>query len=269
MGGTSVDPATIEPGLGSQTPVPRRPDQQPLLPSAEGHSNSKAPSVDVECTLDKNRADCLGQDLRVSPAQAADAVNMTSANTRPTSTQQAPLSPAGSPSMAGSTLSGSAIKGRTGSDPAPAGPQDPTNSLRSSSIVGRAVTNTQGEKLGDVEDLLMDASGRVQQIVLGVGGFLGLGEKHVAIDFDKLVIKPQTDGTMALAVTMAAQEIRDAAPWVGRARHGVNRLDGPSPALRFELTSPKASKAGDDEQSIETGERRSLRCNGHGSDRGA
>lgn len=210
MGGTSVDPSTIQPGLGTQTLPPKDNVAQPLLPSAGGQTQSMAPGVQVECGLDKNRSGCLGPDLRVSPAQAAGAVNMTPANNQATSTPQAPLSPAGSPTTAGSATTGSAVTGRTGTDSAPAGAQDPTNQLRSSRIVGRAVTTVQGDKIGDVEDLLMDASGRVRQVVLGVGGFLGVGERRVAVDYEKLVIKPQTDGTLALNVNMTVQEVKDA-----------------------------------------------------------
>ena len=46
--------------------------------------------------------------------------------------------------------------------------------------------NEANEKIGDVNDVIFDRSGKVSNVILGVGGFLGLGEHYVAVPFDKL-----------------------------------------------------------------------------------
>lgn len=57
---------------------------------------------------------------------------------------------------------------------------------RSSKLIGVNVYNDQNEKLGDINEILVDQSGKVAGVVLGVGGFLGVGEHYVMVSFDKL-----------------------------------------------------------------------------------
>jgi hypothetical protein len=57
---------------------------------------------------------------------------------------------------------------------------------RASKIVGLNVYNQSNEKLGDIDELLVDSSGKIQAVVIGVGGFLGVGTRDVAVAFDKL-----------------------------------------------------------------------------------
>ena len=57
---------------------------------------------------------------------------------------------------------------------------------RSSKVIGVDVYNDANEKIGDIEELIVDKSGNIEHVVLGVGGFLGMGEHYVAVSFDKL-----------------------------------------------------------------------------------
>ncbi len=57
---------------------------------------------------------------------------------------------------------------------------------RASKVVGVSVYNDNNESLGSISDLLMDKSGNIKAVVIGVGGFLGVGEHLVAIPFDKI-----------------------------------------------------------------------------------
>jgi hypothetical protein len=59
---------------------------------------------------------------------------------------------------------------------------------RSSKIVGSAVVNDANEKIGDVDVLLVEPSDSVLFAVLSVGGFLGMGERLVAVPFGSLQI---------------------------------------------------------------------------------
>jgi sporulation protein YlmC with PRC-barrel domain len=54
---------------------------------------------------------------------------------------------------------------------------------RASKFVGVDIYGTNNEKIGDVNDLILDHEGMVQAVVIGVGGFLGIGEKNVAVPF--------------------------------------------------------------------------------------
>jgi sporulation protein YlmC with PRC-barrel domain len=57
---------------------------------------------------------------------------------------------------------------------------------RSSKLIGVDVYNDANEKIGNIEELIVDNSGKIEHVILGVGGFLGMGEHYVAVNFDKL-----------------------------------------------------------------------------------
>ena len=57
---------------------------------------------------------------------------------------------------------------------------------QSSKLIHMNVYNAQNEKIGDIKELMLDKSGKVEDVVIGVGGFLGMGEHDVAVKFDRL-----------------------------------------------------------------------------------
>jgi len=62
---------------------------------------------------------------------------------------------------------------------------------RASKLVGLKVYNEANENVGSINDLLTDKSGTVKAVVIGVGGFLGMGEHLVAVSFDKVKFSDQ------------------------------------------------------------------------------
>ena len=57
---------------------------------------------------------------------------------------------------------------------------------RASKLIGLNVYNEANEKLGDINELILDKNGKVNAVVIGVGGFLGMGEHDIAVTMDKL-----------------------------------------------------------------------------------
>ena len=57
---------------------------------------------------------------------------------------------------------------------------------RSTKLIGLDIYNRADEKLGDINEVLLDKDGRVKAVVIGVGGFLGMGEHDIAVSMDKL-----------------------------------------------------------------------------------
>src|SRR6201987_149379 len=57
---------------------------------------------------------------------------------------------------------------------------------RSSKLVGLNVYNDQNEKLGDISEVLLDKSGKVDGVIIGVGGFLGMGQHDIKVEMSKL-----------------------------------------------------------------------------------
>jgi sporulation protein YlmC with PRC-barrel domain len=73
---------------------------------------------------------------------------------------------------------------------APAAASDTSSSFqgdwRASKVAGLNVYNGNNESVGSINDLLMDKGGNIKAVVIGVGGFLGVGEHLVAVPFDKV-----------------------------------------------------------------------------------
>jgi sporulation protein YlmC with PRC-barrel domain len=72
--------------------------------------------------------------------------------------------------------------------PAPAAASDSSyqGNWRASKLVGLKVYNNANESVGSINDLLTDKNGSIKAVVIGVGGFLGVGEHLVAVAFDKI-----------------------------------------------------------------------------------
>jgi sporulation protein YlmC with PRC-barrel domain len=101
-----------------------------------------------------------------------------------------------------------------GATPAPATPQTTTpapapttpaatagETVRAADMIGRSVQGSDGKPLGKVKDAVVDAqSGKIQKLVIASGGFLGLGAKNVALDFDRVEVRPE-GGIVAKDVT--------------------------------------------------------------------
>jgi putative membrane protein len=63
--------------------------------------------------------------------------------------------------------------------------QTPTD-WTAEALIGRTVENAQGDDLGEINNVIINESGNVAAVVIGVGGFLGIGEKNVGVPFDAL-----------------------------------------------------------------------------------
>ena len=57
---------------------------------------------------------------------------------------------------------------------------------RSSKLIGLNVYNDQDEKLGAISEILLEKSGKVDFVVIGVGGFLGIGQHDIMVEMSKL-----------------------------------------------------------------------------------
>jgi sporulation protein YlmC with PRC-barrel domain len=55
-----------------------------------------------------------------------------------------------------------------------------------SDFIGTPVTTRDGQQIGKIANLVFDQNGRIELAVIGVGGFLGIGEKDVAVPFDSV-----------------------------------------------------------------------------------
>lgn len=89
-----------------------------------------------------------------------------------------------------------------------------------SNLMDRTVYGSDGNSLGDVNDVVMDSNGNIAAVVVGVGGFLGIGEKDVAVPFSRLQVVHQqartgTSGTPSGAPATAPGQSTATAPAAG------------------------------------------------------
>ncbi|WP_170182166.1 PRC-barrel domain-containing protein [Phreatobacter stygius] len=72
------------------------------------------------------------------------------------------------------------------------------------------------DSIGDVNNIVLDNGGRVRQVVLGVGGFLGIGEKAVAVDWSHINWMRDPSGHLLGIVLRTKQQLEAAPRFVDR-----------------------------------------------------
>ncbi|HMM87791.1 PRC-barrel domain-containing protein [Bradyrhizobium sp.] len=80
---------------------------------------------------------------------------------------------------------------------------------RASKLMGLNVYNDANEKLGDINELIVDKNGKVAAVVIGVGGFLGMGEHDIAVSMDKLKFIEEPTRTSSTAPTTKETTTRE------------------------------------------------------------
>jgi len=86
-----------------------------------------------------------------------------------------------------------------------------------SRLIGQPVYSTSGddaEEIGSISDLIFDEDGQITAVVIGVGGFLGIGEKAVAVDFQSLEFTLAADNTERWVLPTTAEALTTAPDFV-------------------------------------------------------
>jgi sporulation protein YlmC with PRC-barrel domain len=81
-------------------------------------------------------------------------------------------------------------------------------------LVGTKVLNAQAEEIGEVKDVVIDAKGAVTAVVVGVGGFLGIPEKLVAVPYDAIHIGEVVQSSRVVVLDVTKDALK-AAPAYG------------------------------------------------------
>jgi len=95
-----------------------------------------------------------------------------------------------------------------------------------SKLTGTDVRNAANENLGDIKDIVLDTSGKPTVAVIGVGGFLGIGQKNVGVPFQALTFIISSETKAAVARLDVTKEALKAAPTFVYA--DVTKLDAPA-----------------------------------------
>ena len=141
-------------------------------------------------------------------------------------------------------------------------------------IIGETVYNGTGDdaqNIGDVNDIVIGADGNIEAVVIGVGGFLGIGEKNVALDFAQLDWA-ERDGDRWLVAPTTKEQLEQQAAFDRSAYEPAMTTAASDPAVTAPAADPAAETDGSGPEhgscrSGSTGGDRPHRYDDHGGDR--
>ncbi len=116
--------------------------------------------------------------------------------------------------------------------------QEPSD-LLASNLIGKSVTNANDEAIGNVNDLVTDENGKIVGVLIGAGGFLGLGEKDVAVRFEDLNLARDENNNIDITLDMTADKLAAAPDYerldeqsvtVGETNDGAGTMGKETPA---------------------------------------
>lgn len=78
------------------------------------------------------------------------------------------------------------------------------NSIDAEALIGEDVYSVEGEDIGDIETLMVGSDGQIRNVIVSFGGFLGMGEKDVALPWERFTIGPEGE---EVTVDVTAAEV--------------------------------------------------------------
>ena len=88
----------------------------------------------------------------------------------------------------------------------------PAGAFHANELIGSTVKGGTDEDVGSVNDLIIDEDGQIVGVIVGVGGFLGIGDKDVAMSWDQIELTHDAEDDEYILRTDADEEMLDAAP---------------------------------------------------------
>jgi hypothetical protein len=93
--------------------------------------------------------------------------------------------------------------------PSPPEPARPLAAYEVVAILGRKIVSPSNEELGRLVNVLVDDRGRARAAVIDFGGFLGVGSRKIAVDWEQLAFKPDSAGGQ-IGLSMTREQIQGA-----------------------------------------------------------
>jgi len=85
--------------------------------------------------------------------------------------------------------------------------------MRASKLLGTTVVNDANESIGKISEVILGKDGKVAAAVIGVGGFLGIGEHDVAVNFDSLRIGHDGNNKTVVSLNATKDSLKAAPEW--------------------------------------------------------
>jgi sporulation protein YlmC with PRC-barrel domain len=87
------------------------------------------------------------------------------------------------------------------------------NELRASKLIGTTVVNDANESIGKISEVILGKDGKVAAVVIGVGGFLGIGERDVAVNFESLRMSQDSNNKTIVSLNATKDGLKAAPEW--------------------------------------------------------
>lgn len=87
----------------------------------------------------------------------------------------------------------------------------PADAYSADDLIGGTVVGSDGEEIADVDDLVIGQDNGVEDVLVNVGGFLGLGEKVVALDVSQITVSRDEDGDTLIVTSLTKEELENMA----------------------------------------------------------
>jgi sporulation protein YlmC with PRC-barrel domain len=87
--------------------------------------------------------------------------------------------------------------------------------LTADDLEGKAVIGSDGDRVGEISDLVLTNDGKIEKVIVDVGGFLGIGEKPVAMSFDELRISKDENGGLSVRTDQTESSLKNMEKWKG------------------------------------------------------
>ena len=87
------------------------------------------------------------------------------------------------------------------------------NEIRASKLIGSSVKNNANETIGTINEVILDNNGKAAAVVIGVGGFLGMGEREVAMNFASLKLTHDSNGKTLIMADATKDSLKAAPEW--------------------------------------------------------
>lgn len=118
------------------------------------------------------------------------------------------------------------------------------NEWRTDWITGATVMTPTGESIGDISDLIIDGdTAEVKAVVVGVGGFLGIGEKQIALPWADVMVNSDAQ---EITTDLTQEEAQAAPEYVFR-----EQAEAPADDMGDGMADPAAAPMGDDPATME------------------
>jgi PRC-barrel domain len=90
--------------------------------------------------------------------------------------------------------------------------------VAASDLLNQKVKNSANEPVGDINDLSIGSDGKIAAVIIGLGGFLGMGEKNVSLPYDQLNFSRDANGYLVVTVNATKDSLQAAPEWKKPAR---------------------------------------------------